>query len=211
MKRSKGEGLFVTFEGIDGTGKTTCLRGVAERLHGVGLGPLCVRLPGSSNVGLGVRSLLFVEPSTRAMEPGVADLLFLVDHIQVTERVIKPALMAGHIVLCDRYTDSQIAYSTHPSKLTPLWASELYGKLAVLEPDLTFLLMCDSATAWARSKAAAGKEAGKVWEGAAVQTEIQSHYLKRLRPLERARILKVDLRTQDEVAELVTAAIMEVL
>lgn len=208
----RSSGLFVSFEGIDGSGKTTCLGLVAERLRAANVPVLVVKLPGEevdgetvgSDIGKGLRQLLWFEPSTKGMAPGVADLLLLADHVQVTERVIKPALEDGMVVLCDRYTDSQVAYSAHPSKRSPPWAMEFYERLATLEPDLTLLLLSDPETAWSRSKARAGqdgaRQAGKAWEGLEAQAVIQSHYERGLRGLSRTCLIHVDNLGPREVA-----------
>jgi dTMP kinase len=193
-------GLFVTFEGIDGVGKTTCLRKVAERLREGGADVLSTKLPGDaeagSDIGAALRRLLFFDPSTKGLAPGVADMLFLADHVQCTERVIKPHLHKCGVVLCDRYADSQRAYSIHPSKKTPGWALDAYSTAATLIPDLTILLVGDPADMWARSKARVGDEAskqdGKAWEGATAQALIQGAYLGLLRHLPRTRIIEVD-------------------
>jgi dTMP kinase len=203
------QGLFVNFEGVDGSGKTTALKAVAARLReALGRDVLECKLPGDasagSDIGALVRQLLWTDPTTKRMAPGVADLLFLADHVQCTETVIKPALEAGRIVLCDRYTDSQLAYSAHPSKRTPRWAAELYGRVATLEPDLTILLVGDPAALWARSKAREGaegaKQDGKAWGGAEAAAFIQDYYVERLSGLARTRIVSVSGVDADFVA-----------
>jgi dTMP kinase len=209
-------GLFVTFEGIDGTGKTTCLHSVAAMLRHTGEEVVTARLPGSApGIGDGIRQLLFHDPTTKEMAPGVADLLFLADQVQCTAKVIVPALNACKIVLCDRYTDSQFAYSAHPSKQSPSWANEFYSRLDIVQPDVTILFVGDPDAMWARSKGRAGaegaKQDGKTWEGALAQSLIQGAYLGRLRHLERTRIIYVDGRSAEAVAARVFDLVKEEL
>lgn len=212
-------GLFVTFEGIDGSGKTTVLASVKHTLETVNINPFICKLPGDSaagaNIGSGIRQLLWVDPTTRQMAPGVADLLLLADTLQATERLIKPALADGHLVLCDRYVDSQRAYSAHPSKQSPTWAAKLFDSLITLEPDVTFLLVCDPEMAWNRSKARSGdegaKQDGKVWGGVEAATFIQDSYMEQLSWRKRTTVIAVDKLAIADVTQLVCDRIEEAL
>ena len=205
------KGLFVTFEGIDGTGKTTCVFAVKRVLEADGIDVATVRFPGCSSIGGVVRDLLFVDPTTKAMAPGVADLLFAADHVQGTEHVLRPALATGAVVLCDRYADSQRAYSSHPSKATPPWAAGVFEATSI-EPDLTFLFICDPTIAWARSKARAadpGKQDAKSWGGPAIMGAVQLAYIEALTKLDRTVLLNVDHMDAATVAAAVALRIKE--
>lgn len=101
-------GLFVTFEGGDGSGKSTQIARLAERMHVSGLDPLVLREPGGTPLGEGIRALL-LDPD-RDPVPLAEALLMEAARAQLCEGVIAPALAAGRVVLCDRFADSTIAY-----------------------------------------------------------------------------------------------------
>lgn len=132
------KGLFITFEGIDGCGKTTQLENVRKLLEENGIECLTTREPGALKLGSQIREILLHYDGV------VADncemFLFLADRSQHVETFIKPMLEEGKVVLCDRHTDSTIAYQGYGrggdvEKLTEL------NKIATngLVPDLTFL------------------------------------------------------------------------
>ena len=101
-------GFFITFEGVDGCGKTTQRRRTAAWLRELGLDVLETFEPGDTPLGREIRRLLLHEAD--APVPEAELLLFLADRVQHVRRVIAPALERGQIVLCDRYTDSTLAY-----------------------------------------------------------------------------------------------------
>lgn len=132
------KGLFITFEGIDGCGKTTQLQNVRKLLEENGIECVTTREPGALKLGSQIREILLHYDGV------VADncemFLFLADRSQHVETFIKPMLEEGKVVLCDRHTDSTIAYQGYGrggdvEKLTEL------NKIATngLVPDLTFL------------------------------------------------------------------------
>src|SRR6202046_4896723 len=106
-------GHFITFEGLDGSGKTTQLRRLATALEAEGHTVVTLRQPGRTALGDRIRSVLLDSRSEAALGPisPIAELtLMFADRAQAIAEVIEPALAAGHIVLCDRYTDSSEAY-----------------------------------------------------------------------------------------------------
>lgn len=132
--------MFVTFEGIEGSGKTTALQAVAAALQERGLDPLVTREPGGCRLGRSLRSLLLDMRSGKLS--GRAELyLFLADRAQHVAEVIRPALEAGQPVLCDRYVDSTLAYQGYGRGLDTDQLRHL-NQMATggLAPDLTFLL-----------------------------------------------------------------------
>jgi dTMP kinase len=137
-------GFFISFESIDGLGKTTQAKKLVENLDQSGYDVLLTKEPGDrntgSNVGAGVRNLVFKDPTTLKMRPGVADLLFLADHIQ-TAGDIEEAVNAGKIVVSDRYADSQWAYNASTTKNCPQWVMDLFGQQYGIIPDMTVLLV----------------------------------------------------------------------
>jgi dTMP kinase len=102
-------GLLITFEGVDGCGKTTQLRLLEQRLIDVGHAPLVVREPGGTTVGEALRALV-LDPATGDIDPATEALIYAASRAELVARVIEPALAAGRIVLMDRYVDSSLAY-----------------------------------------------------------------------------------------------------
>ena len=98
-------GLFITLEGLDGSGKTTQINRLAEWLKKRGHHPILTRQPGGTPTGDRIRALLLDSRST-ALSPQAEMALMFADRAQVIAEVIQPALKAGKIVLCDRFTDS---------------------------------------------------------------------------------------------------------
>ena len=161
-------GLFVTFEGIDRSGKTTQARMLCNAL---GERALPVREPGGTPVGERVRSLL-KDPAVE-MGPHAEALLFAAARAELVERVIRPALAEGRVVVSDRFLDSSLAYQGEARGLgvdevarINSWAT---GGLA---PDLTFLLALDPAAAASRGAEDDRFEA----EGAALQHRVGEAY-----------------------------------
>lgn len=132
-------GLFVTFEGGEGSGKSTQLARLAERLRALGLDPLLAREPGGTPLAEGVRALL-LDPDRR---PHALAEVFLLEasRAQLVESVIRPALESGRVVLCDRYDDSTLAYQGGGRGLDDALLRTLNrAATGGLRPDLTFLL-----------------------------------------------------------------------
>lgn len=102
-------GLFITFEGPDGAGKTTQLRILAERLTQEGYNVLCTREPGGTRISDKIREML-LDPANKEMDARAEALLYAAARAQHVAEVIYPALQEGKIVLCDRFTDSSLAY-----------------------------------------------------------------------------------------------------
>jgi dTMP kinase len=102
-------GLFITFEGGEGAGKTTLIERMVEKLRADGMTVVKTREPGGTHLGEGVRNLL-LEPSQVAVSPYAELCLFLASRAQHIKEVIRPALEQKKVVLCDRFNDSTIAY-----------------------------------------------------------------------------------------------------
>ena len=161
-------GLFVTFEGIDRSGKTTQARMLCEAL---GDEALAVREPGGTAVGERVREL--VKDPAVAVEPEAEALLFAAARAELVARVIAPALAEGRTVVSDRYLDSSLAYQGAARGLGVENVARI-NEFATrgLAPDLTFLLALDARSAADRAGETDRFEA----EGTALQASVQEAY-----------------------------------
>src|SRR3972149_10929802 len=101
--------MFITLEGPEGSGKTSQLPGLAEALRSQGFELLTTREPGGTSIGDQIRQVLF-DLKNKTMNPRTEILLFQASRAQLVEEIIRPALKAGTIVICDRYADSTLAY-----------------------------------------------------------------------------------------------------
>ena len=134
--------LFITFEGIEGSGKSTHLRALAARLQEMGHAVVATREPGGTPAGAAIRALLL--GGERVPLSPLAELfLYCADRTQHVREVVRPALEAGRIVLCDRFSDSTIAYQGFGRglDLATVRALDAHARDGV-SPDLTFLLDC---------------------------------------------------------------------
>ncbi len=132
-------GSFITFEGADGSGKTTQVRLVEERLAASGIPCLVTREPGGTTAGLAMRALL-LDQRTPPLTPDAELLLYAADRAQHVSEVISPALAVGSVVVCDRYVDATVAYQGFGRRLDRATIAEL-NRIATggLVPDLTIV------------------------------------------------------------------------
>ena len=145
-------GLFVTFEGLDGSGKSTQLRRLKERLEADGFAVTATRQPGGTRVGDRIRALLLDTRTEKVASLAELGLMFS-DRAQAIAEVIEPALQAGKIVLCDRFTDSSEAYQGGGRQLGSQVVHDLHAALCSgLQPDLTLLLLPDFDLSLARAR-----------------------------------------------------------
>lgn len=149
-------GYFITFEGLDGSGKTTQLARLAAFLEAEGYPVTTLRQPGGTALGDRLRSLLLDSRSEAALGPiaPLAELsLMFADRAQAIADVIEPALAAGRIVLCDRFTDSSEAYQGGGRQLGSSTVLELHHAVCgSLQPDLTLLLLPPLASSLRRAR-----------------------------------------------------------
>ncbi len=143
-------GLFVTFEGVDGSGKSLMLKLAAQKLRSLGYDVLCTMEPGGSPLGQKLRSIILDSPYG-SVDPRSEALLYAADRALHVANVIKPALADGRVVLCDRYEDSSYAYqgggrNVELEDIGRLNDFATYG----LRPDATFLLDLPAETALGR-------------------------------------------------------------
>ena len=145
-------GFFITFEGLDGSGKSTQLRRLKEWLQSNGSAVTATRQPGGTRVGDRIRGLL-LDSRTDSLSSFAELGLMFADRAQSIAEVIEPALEAGRIVLCDRFTDSSEAYQGGGRELGSQIVRDLHASLCRgLQPDLTVLLLPDFDRSLARAR-----------------------------------------------------------
>ncbi|WP_446743457.1 dTMP kinase [Silvibacterium acidisoli] len=136
-------GVFITFEGLDGSGKTTQLRRLAEWLEAEQESIVVTRQPGGTRIGDRIRTLL-LDSRTENLDSFAELGLMFSDRAQAIAEIIRPALDEGKIVLCDRFTDSTEAYQGGGRELGSEIVLSLHKSICGgLQPDVTFLLMPD--------------------------------------------------------------------
>ncbi len=135
--------MFITFEGTEGSGKTTQIKPLAEFLSLRGYNVLTTREPGGTQIGDQIRAILLQKENT-AMEWRTEILLFQASRAQLVEQLIRPHLKSGGVVLCDRYADSTLAYQGYGYQRDLQALREIiHFATRGLKPDLTILLDLD--------------------------------------------------------------------
>lgn len=155
-------GFFVSVEGIDGCGKTTQIQFLVERLTALGLPTMLAQEPGGTAIGRRIRSVL-LDARNQGIEPMTELLLFFASRAQNLAEVIRPALDAGQVVVCDRFTDASVAYQGYGRGLGSAAVQQL-SEVACgdLHPDLTLWLDIEPAAALARvGERESGRGAGR--------------------------------------------------
>jgi dTMP kinase len=136
--------LFITFEGVEGSGKTTQIQRLKKYLTQKGISCKVTREPGGCPIGEKVRKIL-LNPDHHEMVPTTELLLYEAARAQHVKEVIKPFLKKGGIVICDRFSDATLAYQGYGRRIDLKWIDRL-NLLASqgIKPDVTFLLDCPS-------------------------------------------------------------------
>ena len=152
MPASPPQGRFLTFEGMDGCGKTTQLRLLAQHLRESGREVVETVEPGGTEIGRQIRRIL-LDPANTAIHARTELLLYFASRAQNVEEVIRPALAEGSIVLCDRFTDSTLVYQGCGRGLGADTVRTL-DRIACrgLVPDLTLIVDIDLDTSLARAR-----------------------------------------------------------
>ena len=147
-----GRGFFLTFEGLDGSGKSTQIRLLAAWLEKQGRAITVTRQPGGTRIGDRIRKLL-LDSKTEALATRAELGLMFSDRAQAISEVIEPALAEGRIVLCDRFTDSTEAYQGGGRELGSEVVLQLHSAMCGgLQPDLTILLLPDFDASLSRAR-----------------------------------------------------------
>jgi dTMP kinase len=154
-------GKFITFEGLDGTGKSTQIEKLAKALRARGLVVVVTREPGGTQIGEKIRDVI-LDSATAELSPMAEMALMFASRTQHIREVIAPAVAQGKVVLCDRFTDSTEAYQGAGRKLGSRPVLELHRILCDdLQPDLTLLMDSDVGTSVERARRRNQKSAVK--------------------------------------------------
>lgn len=142
--------MFITFEGPEGSGKTTQIPQIEHFLLNAKIPVFCTREPGGTSIGDQIREVLLANKNTE-MHPRSEILLFQASRAQLVEQAIKPRLAQGEIVLCDRYADSTIAYQGYGHRVDLVQLHNIVNfATGGLKPDLTLLFDLDVEVGLAR-------------------------------------------------------------
>ncbi len=202
--------MFITLEGIEGSGKSTQIPAIAAHLEAMGHACVVTREPGGTEIGRRIRSVLLA-PENTGMDATAELMLYGADRAQHVSEVIRPALDAGKIVICDRFCDSTVAYQGAARGIASGVIERLNEiVLGGLEPDLTFLLDLPAEAGLSRAwhQIASGdrheKETRFEMEAITFHGKVRQGYLAiARRNKERIRVIAADAPRQE-----VTAAII---
>ena len=210
-------GLFITFEGLDGSGKTTQINRLAAWLKKHGHDSLITRQPGGTAAGDRIRALV-LDSRSKGLAPLCEMALMFADRAQAIAEVIEPALAKGKIVLCDRFTDSTEAYQGGGRELGSETVLELHCLICRnLQPDLTLLLLPGLEPSLARArrrnqssaKKSSGDENRFEQEQDAFYRRVRQQYLK-IAAREPARVVLIEGdHSIKEVHEQIVAVVAE--
>ncbi|MGB9911001.1 MAG: dTMP kinase [Microgenomates group bacterium] len=203
-------GIFITFEGPEGGGKSLQIEKLKEYLQETGREVVVVREPGQTSIGEQIRQIL-LNPKNKEMEPRAETLLFESARAQLVEEVIKPALAVGKIVLADRFFDSTTAYQGYGRGMN-LKEIDWLNRFATggLVPDLTILLDVPVEVGLERRRKS-GKEDRLDKEGLEFHQRVREGYLKiaKSQP-ERWRVVNAS-RSPEEIFEEIKGLVEEKL
>ena len=205
-----GKGIFITFEGSEGCGKSTQIGRLAARLRDAGREVVLLREPGGTPIGEKIRHLLQYDESAGAMTPEAELLLFAASRAQLVREVIRPAMERGAVVLCDRFLDSTTVYQGVARALdrrdvASVNAFAVGGTL----PDLTLLLDLDTAEGRRRAVSRKGPVDRMEQEGEEFYEAVMRGYLE-LAEASPGRFAVIDASGNEaSVESLITAALAE--
>lgn len=175
--------MFITLEGIEGSGKTTQIRHLVEYFKKRGLPCVTTREPGGTAIGEKIRSIL-LDPASKGMAAETELLLYMADRAQHIHSLITPSLCEGKTVICDRYFDATVVYQGYARGVDIGLITQLHELLfSGLKPDLTFLLdlppRAGLARAWKQldTGCRAGRESRFEEETLAFHEQVRAGYL----------------------------------
>ena len=195
-------GLFITFEGTEGGGKSTQITILAERLRALGRVVRPLREPGGTPIGEEIRHTLKHSAANHAMNPETELLLMSASRAQLVREVIRPALAAGEVVLCDRFYDSTVAYQGHGRGLDQDRVRQVIGfAVGDTRPHLTLLLRVPVSVSEARRGARGATQRDRFEEADRAFFERVEQGYEVIAEAEPERVKKIDAtRSIDEVA-----------
>jgi len=200
-------GLFITFEGVDGCGKTTQMKLLSEYLSKKGYEVILTREPGAKGLGEKIREILLHYDGE--VSSSAESFLFLADRAQNVDKIVNPAVNLGQIVLCDRHTDSTIAYQGY-GRGVDIEELRMLNNLATgsKKPDLTFVFDIDIETSMLR----VGKEKDRMESaGTVFFNKVRNGYLE-IAKTEPERVKIIDAtRDIDDIRNDVNAIVEEYL
>jgi dTMP kinase len=172
------KGVFITFEGLDGSGKTTQIEKLNDYLIKEGYEVVLTIEPGGSPIGDKIRDIL-LDPENRGMSSKTELLLFEASRAELVSSVIKPAIDSGKIVICDRFFDSTLVYQGIARNLgiEKVYDMSLYATSG-LKPDLTFLLALDAESSEHRLDSQQKKRDRIEHEEGSFKEKLQEGYLE---------------------------------
>jgi len=200
-------GLFISFEGIDGSGKSTQARLLAQTLRTRGLDVVLTREPGGSPGAEEIRALVLEGPPDR-WSAETELLLFTAARRDHLERTIRPALAAGQIVICDRFADSTRMYQGLRGAGLRAKVDALHALMIGQEPDLTVLVDMEPNTRLARALARQGHEERFEAFGADLQHAMQAGFLDLAKEQPDRFVVVNGAGSIEDVAQAVFAAVM---
>ena len=193
------KGSFITFEGIDGSGKSTQARKLAEHLQAQGRDVILTREPGGSEGAEEIRTLVLQgEPDRWSAETEI--LLFTAARRDHLERTILPAIEAGKVVICDRFADSTRMYQGLSRGDLRGTVDQLHKLMIGREPDMTILIDMDSDTGLSRALSRQGVEERFETFGADLQSQMRAGFLSLAKEFKERFVVINGARSIDEVS-----------
>ena len=199
-------GLFISFEGSEGCGKSTQISLLSERFRNAGSEVLLLREPGGCPLGERIRELLKFDPAGEGMTAQAELLLFAASRAQLVREVIRPALERGAVVLCDRFLDSTTVYQGVARALSPadVAAVNAFATGGTM-PDITLLLDLDAAEGRRRAAGRRGPSDRMEREEAPFYEAVRRGYLELAASTPRIEVINAS-GSVEQVGESVAAA-----
>ncbi len=194
-------GKLIVFEGVEGCGKTTQIQLCSEWLQSLGISVLVTREPGGTSLGLHLRRLLLEKSPDQPIADRTELLLYAADRSQHVEEELRPNLAAGKTILCDRYTDSTIAYQGYGRGLDMSLIDKL-NSIATngLESDITLWLDLDAEVGLARKRGTSTTLDRIEQEAIAFHRRIQQGYAELAKTYPH-RIVRIDANANVEIVQ----------
>jgi dTMP kinase len=206
-------GILITFEGVEGSGKSTQVEALERRLAARGLAVTVTREPGGTPVGEEVRRIL-LDLGHEGMSALTELFLYLASRAEHTARVVRPRLDAGDVVISDRYADASVAYQGGGRELGASFVSPLnQAATAGVKPDVTFLLDLDPEEGLSRLATARGKASRDRIEREALEfhRRVRAAYLEAART-EPERFVLIDARRPaSDIESIISSRVDELL